>query len=300
MKEKIKSIVGIIIAILLIICIGIFINNYIHSKTDEVSHPVATFEIQDYGTVKFELYPEYAPNTVSNIIALIEKGYYNNKIVYGKDDVSLYLGRTDKKEETEENAENTEETAENNENAEEPKTEENSEEKNDEYDKPMASLIDDSIEKDSEDDYEYSIDGEFVANKFEKNTLRHEKGVLSLNRSDYSSYGLTDESYNSGSSQFSVLMQDSANLNGVYCGFGRVTEGLDILEKIYNEVEIKKAEDENAEASSQESIQEFDKKPVITNATVEKNGVDYGKPDIHKAFDIQSYLNELYSSYYSN
>lgn len=39
--------------------------------------PIATITIKDYGTVKAELYPEYAPNTVNNFISLANKGFYN-------------------------------------------------------------------------------------------------------------------------------------------------------------------------------------------------------------------------------
>lgn len=261
MKEKIKFIVWIIIAIALIAIIGLLIYNGVNSITNKLTNPVATFEVQDYGNVKIELYPEYAPNTVSNFIALIESGFYNNKSIFGKDDVALYMAR-----DTSEEAEG-----------------------------PKVSLIDSSVEADSDEDYEYEINGEFVANGFEQNTLRHEKGVISLNRSDYSSYGLTDEGYNSGSYRFSVIMQEGSELNGVYCAFGKVIEGLDILEKIYNEAEI--AQEEDDEHDHEGEIQEFATMPVITNATVEKYGVEYGKPDVHEAFDIQGYINDLYSQY---
>lgn len=263
MKEKIKFVALVIIAIVLIAITGVLIYNGVNSINSSPNRPVATFELQDYGTIKIELYPEYAPNTVSNFIALIEAGYYNNKVIYGKDDICLYMARN-----AEDNAEG-----------------------------PTVSLIDSSIETGSEDDYEYEINGEFVANGFEQNTLRHEKGVISLNRSDYSTYGLTEKGYNSGSAQFSVLMQDSSELNGMYCAFGRVTEGLDILEKIYNELEVTASED--GEETEEGSIKEFASMPVITNASVEKYSVDYGTPEVHEAFDLQSYITELYSRYYS-
>lgn len=262
MKEKLKIMISIIIAIALMLAIGILVYNGVKSKNQETVNPIVTMDIQDYGTVKIELYPEYAPNTVSNFVALIEAGYYNNKVIQGKDDICLYMARTIDEEDT---------------------------------DMPTISLIDNSVEAGSDEDYKYEINGEFIANKFEQNTLRHEKGILSLNRSDYSSYGLTEESYNSGSAQFSVIMENTPNLNGVYCAFGKVIEGLEIFEKIYNELGV--VEEEEGEESS---IQEFTNKPVITNVSVEKYGVDYGKPEIHEAFDIQSYINELYSSYYSN
>lgn len=265
MKEKLKIVLGIVIAAIILLVSGFVVYNNARANSEKVVNPVATFEIQDYGTVKVELYPEYAPNTVTNLIALIESGYYNNKVIYGKDDICLYMARS-----AEEDSSG-----------------------------PKASLLDTSIEADSDSDYEYEINGEFVANGFEQNTLRHEKGVISLNRSDYTAYGLTEESYNSGSAQFSVMMESTPNLDGVYCAFGKVTEGLDVLEKIYNEAAIAEDTAEEAEESEEGSIKEFATMPVITSASVEKNGVDYGKPEVHEAFDIQAYINELYSSYYS-
>ena len=53
------------------------------SKTEKIPHPEVTFEIENYGTVKMELYPEYAPNTVANIIKLAESGYYDGKLIFG-------------------------------------------------------------------------------------------------------------------------------------------------------------------------------------------------------------------------
>lgn len=262
MKEKLKITISIIIIIALILLIAFVVYNAVKANTEEVVNPIATFELQDYGTIKIELYPEYAPNTVANFIALINSGYYSEKVIYGKDDICMYMAR----------------------------------DKDEEATGPNISLIDSSIEADSDDDYAYEINGEFIANNFEQNTLRHEKGVISLNRSDYSSYGLTDESYNSGSAQFSVIMEDSPNLNGMYCGFGKVIEGLDILEKIYNEAEIVVNEEEEEESST---IEKFANMPVITSANVETYGVDYGMPETHEAFDIQAYINELYSQYYS-
>lgn len=262
MKEKIKIVLAIIAAVVLVVLTGVVVCNYIKSANYNAQNPVATFDIKDYGTVKIELYPEYAPNTVSNIIALINSGYYNEKVIYGKDNGALYMARN-----ADENAKG-----------------------------PKISLIDNQVAEESENNYEYEINGEFIANGFEKNTLRHEKGVISLNRSDYSVYGLTEEGYNSGSAQFSVIMTDSSNLNGIYCGFGRVIEGMEIIEKIYNEQEVVA---EEGEETSSDSIKEFTAMPVISGASVETYGVDYGKPEVHKAFDLQSYLMQLYSSYYS-
>lgn len=43
----------------------------------EITNPLVTMNIEDYGTIKLELYPEYAPNTVANFVNLIEDGFYN-------------------------------------------------------------------------------------------------------------------------------------------------------------------------------------------------------------------------------
>lgn len=269
MKEKLRLIIGVLVILVLLGGIGFVTYQGIAKETDQQKNPVATFELQDQGTIKMELYPEYAPNTVANFIALIQSGYYQNKVLYGKDDICLYMGRS---------AEG-------------------------ETDMPKISQIDSSVEAGSDADYEYEINGEFIVNGFEQNTLRHEKGVISLNRYDYSSYGLTEESYNSGRAQFSIMMDNASTLNGVYCAFGRVIEGMEVLENMYQTAQLASSEEKaEGETDSEDdgSIKEFTTMPVITNATVETYGVDYGKPEVHKAFDVQAYLTELYSNYYGN
>lgn len=270
MSKKIQFVVWTIIAIIAVLIIGVVAYNAINKMTGEANHPEAVFEIENYGTVKMELYPEYAPNTVANFIKLIEAGYYNNKVIYGKDDICLYVGRNS----------------------------------GGEIDKPKISLISSDIEADSEGDYEYSIKGEFVANDFEQNTLRHEKGVISLIRDDYTQYisSLTEQSYNSGNSQIGIMMSDEArSLNGAYTAFGRITEGLDILEKIYNESEMKPAEEnaENPEAQAEASddINQFATYPVITSASVDTHGEDFGMPETMEAFNYEEYMQNLMSQY---
>ena len=41
----------------------------------EVKNPIATMEVENYGTIKMELYPENAPETVANFIALANRGF---------------------------------------------------------------------------------------------------------------------------------------------------------------------------------------------------------------------------------
>ena len=269
MNKKVQFVVWLIIAIAVFLLLGWFLYNTAIRVHDEVKHPEVTFELENYGTVKMELYPEYAPNTVANIIKLVEVGYYNNKVIYGKDDICLYMGRT---------SEGLDEA-------------------------PKISLIDSSVEKDSESDYEYTINGEFVANGFEQNTLRHEKGIITLIRNDYSQYltGLSEESYNSGNAQLGIMMSnDSSALNGAYAAFGRVIEGLDILENIYTTAEMKPAETAEEGTTTTDDIEQFATYPVIKSATVDTKGIDFGMPKTQEAFDYESYMYDLMSASYSN
>lgn len=48
------------------------------SNNEKYENPIVTMEIANYGTIKIELYPEYAPNTVANFVNLIESGFYDN------------------------------------------------------------------------------------------------------------------------------------------------------------------------------------------------------------------------------
>ena len=70
-----------------------------------------------------------------------------------------------------------------------------------------------------------AIRGEFRANGFAQNTLKHTRGVLSMARTSMP---------NSASSQFFVMHMDAPHLDGQYAGFGKVTDGLDVLDAIAN------------------------------------------------------------------
>ena len=47
-----------------------------------MSNPIVTFELSTGKTVKAELYPDVAPNTVNNFISLVKKGYYDGLIFH--------------------------------------------------------------------------------------------------------------------------------------------------------------------------------------------------------------------------
>ncbi len=268
MSKKTQAIIWIIVAVLAIAGIGYCVYAAVANYTNEPTHPEVKFNVEGYGDVKIKLYPEYAPNTVTNFIKLAQAGYYNGKVVYGKDTLSEYWGRN-----TEGNVDN-----------------------------PKLSLVDSSVQEGTDADYDYEINGEFIANKFNQNTLQHKKGIVSMVRADYTTQiqTLIDESYNSAGSQFTIIMADNAReLNGMYAAFGEVEEGLDIVEKIYNTA-IKVDEEQTGNTTQAEAaIERFETMPIINSTEVETYGVEYGIPKTHKAFDYSSYLYELMSRYYS-
>ena len=68
----------------------------------------------------------------------------------------------------------------------------------------------------------YSIKGEFSQNGF-KNTLKHTEGVLSMARA---------MNPNSAGSQFFIMHKNSPHLDGAYAAFGKLVEGLEVVDKI--------------------------------------------------------------------
>ena len=75
--KKFTNIITIIALILIIVLIGGVVYGYYKKATMEVKNPIVTMEVQDFGTIKLELYPEMAPQTVSNFIALAQHGFYD-------------------------------------------------------------------------------------------------------------------------------------------------------------------------------------------------------------------------------
>ncbi len=100
----------------------------------------------------------------------------------------------------------------------------------------------------------YGIKGEFTGNGF-KNDLKHDKGVLSMARA---------MNPNSAGSQFFLMHENSPHLDGQYASFGKVIEGLDIVDKI---------------ATTKTGFQD---KPVedqrMKSVTVDTQGVSYPEP----------------------
>lgn len=75
---------------------------------------------------------------------------------------------------------------------------------------------------------DYSIKGEFEANGI-NNSLRHEKGIISMARS---------QSYDSAGSQFFIVLGNASHLDGYYAAFGKVIDGWSNIENIVSNEEI--------------------------------------------------------------
>ena len=71
----------------------------------------------------------------------------------------------------------------------------------------------------------YHIKGEFSSNGFKQNDLSHERGVLSMARAQHP---------NSAGSQFFVMHEEADYLDGQYAAFGRVLEGMAVVDEIAN------------------------------------------------------------------
>lgn len=95
-----------------------------------------------------------------------------------------------------------------------------------------------------------TIKGEFLANGVE-NSISHVRGVISMARSD---------DYNSASSQFFIMHEDNTGLDGNYAAFGKVTSGIEVIDKL---VKVK-VEDDNGTVLAKNQ-------PVITSIKVIEN-----------------------------
>lgn len=297
MKERLRNSILIILIVFVIGLIAFLLFNAIKSinYNKNAKNPIVTLDIEGYGKVKIELYPDYAPNTVKTFVKLVQNGYYNGKVFYGLDEKTVNAGMAlvEKENEEEDEEGNLVKTGETTITAEEDYL------RVSDLDKSVTPYVGEDSEDSDTDDYKISIEGEFVANGFNDNTLRFEYGTVGLYRNNYSQYvdGLKAESYNSGSSLFFIETEEDSSLNGQYAAFGKVIEGMEIIEQ------LKQLPLEETEESSASSIQKFAQGsyPVIKTATVDTYGVEYGMPDYIEAFDYNSYITNMFlQQYYNN
>ncbi len=131
-----------------------------------------TLEMEQGGSLRFELYPEVAPISVENFVKLAKDGFYDGLtfhrivpgfVIQGGDPTGTGMGGPG-----------------------------------------------------------WHIKGEFASNGV-RNNLKHTRGVLSWARSmDPDSAG----------SQFFIMVDDAPHLDGDYAAFGKVTEGIDLVDAI--------------------------------------------------------------------
>ena len=168
-------------------------------------NPIVTIEMENGHKIKVELYPDKAPNTVNNFIALANSGFYDGIIfhrvikgfmIQGGDPEGTGMGGPG-----------------------------------------------------------YSIKGEFRQNGVD-NDLKHTAGVLSMARSMHP---------DSAGSQFFIMHKTSPHLDGAYAAFGKVTEGMDVVNKIA------------------ETATNYEDRPledqIMQTVTVDTFGVEYPEPE---------------------
>lgn len=205
MVIKLKKVIFLIISLILLTGCG-----------KRVENPIVTMEISDYGTIKIELYPKYAPNTVANFVNLVESGFYNDNTFHRL--------------------------------------------------VPGFVLQGGDPDGDGTGGPGYTIKGEFSENGYGKNTLKHDKGVVSMARTNIP---------NSAGSQFFIVLDDTktihASLDNKYAAFGKVIEGMDIIENIEKNATVK----DNQTGKLKKNI-------TIKNATVDTFGKEYSVKKIQE------------------
>ena len=228
-------------AFIIVIALAVFIAyGYYLKSTYTYTKPIVSMEIEGYGTVKIELYPDMAPNTVRNFIKLANEGYYNGLNFHRVEDNLIQGGE-----------------------------------------KETDGLEENSI----------CINGEFSENGYD-NTLKFERGILGLARADYTAYASGDAEvvkagYNSGYAQFFIMTEKEESFDGLYTAFGKVIEGMDIVDKISKLETVVDTDEETGETTETSTPVN---PPIIKSMSVETFGVKYSEPKTHEAFDINSYI----------
>ena len=137
-----------------------------------MANPIVTFEMQDGGKIVAELYPDIAPQSVYNFIALANAGYYDGLIFHRVIPGFMIQGGC-----------------------------------------PDGTGMGGPG---------WHIKGEFQKNGWE-NPIRHSRGVISMARA---------MDPNSAGSQFFIMHADAPHLDGSYAAFGRVVNGMDVVDEI--------------------------------------------------------------------
>ncbi len=199
-------------------------NNTAKEETDVNADYTAIIKVKDLGEITVALDAETAPITVANFVSLAKSGFYDG-LTFHRIITDFMIQGGD----------------------------------------PEGTGTGGSDE---------NIKGEFSANGV-KNNISHDRGVISMARSgsayeQYLSYGykLSDlpaeaqndikKAYDSASSQFFIVHKDSPHLDGNYAAFGKVTSGMDIVDKLAEDTPV---EDSNGTVLA-------DNQPIIESITI--------------------------------
>ncbi|MBQ9914708.1 MAG: peptidylprolyl isomerase, partial [Clostridia bacterium] len=128
------------------------------------------FTMENGKSFTMELYPEYAPQTVANFVALVKDGFYDGLTFHRVVEGFMAQGGDPK--------------------------------------------------GDGSGGAEHLLRGEFAANGFSENTLKHTRGVVSMARTNHP---------DGASCQFFICYDDAAHLDGQYAAFGKVIEGMEVV-----------------------------------------------------------------------
>ncbi|MBE5774316.1 MAG: peptidylprolyl isomerase [Clostridiales bacterium] len=142
------------------------------AQTASGANPVATIEIENFGKIVVELYPDVAPITVENFVNLAKEGFYDGLTFHRIISGFMIQGGC-----------------------------------------PQGT---------GTGGPGHTIKGEFALNGI-KNDLSHTRGVISMARAN---------DPDSAGSQFFIVHQDSTFLDGQYAAFGKVIEGLDVVDAV--------------------------------------------------------------------
>lgn len=146
--SKSSKIIWTIALVIVVVLIGMVAFGYIQKLTVKDQKPIATMEVENFGTIKMELYPDIAPETVANFITLANRGFYDGLtfhrvvkdfMIQGGDQAGDGTGSA-----------------------------------------KLSNLRD---LKEGEEDQDYTIKGEFLLNKVD-NKLKMTEGVLAMARSN--------------------------------------------------------------------------------------------------------------------
>lgn len=184
------------------------VSNIVTLDKYDTENPIVAMNVSGYGSIVMELYPNYAPNTVSNFISLVKNGFYDNNtihrlskgfVIQGGDPTGTGFGGCG-----------------------------------------------------------YTIKGEFSKNGI-KNDLKHEKGIVSMARS---------QEYDSAGSQFFIVLGNASHLDSEYAAFGKVIDGWENVENIANNEQV-----------SDPNSGRLTKNLIIKKALVDLKGKTYDKLD---------------------